>query len=172
MSPSSSEAGVPELCVSLEILTCQDCGFPGVSGKNKEGEAEQSSPPHPQNMFFEDIDYFKMVIFLKTKDSERTFGPSPYLNSDRKKLLKSGRYGLSIIMCHHKSAIQGGTCRVCVERSVSHCLEWPSTVYYMFALSHLPANCLLSLWSPRPLLPPLSLECHISLNCSMCPQVP
>lgn len=89
MSPSSSEAGVPELCVSLEILTCQDCGFPGVSGKNKEGEGAQSSP-HPQNMFFEDIDYFKMVIFLKTKDSERTFSPSPYLNSDRKNCLKVG----------------------------------------------------------------------------------
>lgn len=44
-------------------------------------------------------------------------------------------------------------------------------VCHMFALSHLPENCLFPLWNTRSLPPSPLSRWHIKLNCPICPRV-
>lgn len=103
-----------------------------------------------------------------TKDSERTFDPLPLYLPWGSQLTGRGHH-LSILLST-KRGRQKASKACLLNLPVYHCFGGARQefVYHMFILSHLPVNCFLSLWNPRPLPPILpGPKWHMNLNCPM-----
>lgn len=108
-------------------------------------KGKQNLPP--QNMSFEDTDYFKLVIFKKQKTQKKLLTHSLYMPKKiqmTKIYFRTGTLTYSPQHIRIKCRRQAGSTQYLFLRfpSVSHCSGWSNNNLFImfFALSHLPVN--------------------------------